>query len=553
MDENKSNYRPKNNSIIGLIRNKAKQFILSFFNGKLGGHGGGMFGALLLITLYPVLMQPFTNSLGLRLNCIICMVAYFVAYSYTYIGSLIKSKIVRNIYFTVVFILVSVHCVMNTACFLTVHSALDADIVTAILTTNENEASEFCNSYFTPKVIIAILTLAILIFCLLIFIKWIRFKTSTILGRIGTIVYLICAVITATNLKICHFTSVGLVKDVIFFTSIPKLKVYQNTPKLSIRSENQPPLIVWVIGESLTNHHCSLYGYDKPTNPFTKERVDNGEVLLFKNVQAAGTHTQDCFQKMMSTYDSSMGDEIKWNEYYTLPDIAKTANFHTCWLSNQSKKGLFDNIVSQYAEFCDTTTFIGNMFAGIQRVNYDGELLPVFDSMLQNCRTAHDFFILHLMGCHENFKKRYPSSFNFFKESDYSGYPQKQRAERAAYDNSIRYNDYVVNSVFDLVSQHDAIVIYAPDHGIDVFESNPNVANHSNNMDPISVKAALDIPFLIYMTHLFRERHSDFAQRALQSVNRSFNLEDVIYLMMDIMQCDFENSIVAQKSLVRRE
>lgn len=186
-------------------------------------------------------------------------------------------------------------------------------------------------------------------------------------------------------------------------------------------------------------------------------------------------------------------------------------------------------------------------------MNYDGELLPVFKSMLQNCGTVHDFYILHLMGCHEDFKKRYPSSFNYFKESDYNSYPENQRTERAAYDNSVRYNDYIVNSIFDLVCQHDAIVIYAPDHGIDIFESNPNVANHSNNMDPVSVKAALDIPFLIYMTPLFWERHVDFTQRALQSTNKPFNLEDIIYLMMDIMQCDFEKPIVAQKSLARKE
>lgn len=337
MDENKSNFHPNDSSIMGLIRNKTKHFIHSFFNGKLGGHWV-MFFALLLMTLYPVLMQPFTNGLGLRVNCLICIVAYFVAYSYTYIGSLIKFKTVCNIYFTIVFIFVYTHCVMNIACFLTVHSALDGDVVTAILTTNVDEASEFYNSYFTSKVIIAILTLSILVACLFIFIKRIRFKTSTALGRIGTIVFLICAAITATNLKICNFTSVGLVKSIIFFASIPKPKVYQNTPKLSINPENQPPLIVWIIGESLTNHHCSLYGYDKPTNPFTKEKVDNGEVLQFKNIQAAGTHTQDCFQKMMSTYDSSMGDEVKWNECSTLPDIAKAANYHTCWISNQSKK-----------------------------------------------------------------------------------------------------------------------------------------------------------------------------------------------------------------------
>ena len=531
------------------LYSKAKQFVLNFLNGQLGGHWC-MFWAFLMMTLYPILTQLPEGWPVSQFS--LSIVAYFVAYSYAYIGSLINQKVLNRVYFTIVFVIIFVHSTMLTACLRTVNATLNEDTLAAIFATNANEASEFFSTYFTPQVVIAVSVLIVLIASLFVLFRKVHFKTSVVACRIGLILFLGCAKITVGNFWLCRYTSVGFMQNVFTIISTPNIEVHQTTPKLTIDSNNQPPLIVFIIGESLTNHHCSLYGYDKMTTPFTKEKVDKGEVLPFKNVKAAATHTQQAFQQMMSTYEKSMGEDVAWNECPTLPDIAKAANYRTHWISNQSKKGFWDNAVGQYADFCDSSIFIGNMFAGMAHSNYDGELLPVFKSMLQKDNTAHNFYILHLMGCHASFDRRYPSSFNFFKENEYKSYPQNQRKVRADYDNAVRYNDYVVNSVFDIVSQRDAIVIYAPDHGLDIYESNPNVAAHGNASNPVSLKAALDIPFLIYMTPQFRERHADFAQRAQQSVNREFNMENIVYLIMDLMQCDFEKPMVAQKSLIRK-
>ena len=531
------------------LYSKAKQFVLNFLNGRLGGHWS-LFWAFFLMTVYPIVSDMM--GIWFPVSRFSLCFAYFVAYAYTYIGSQIKPKVLRNIYFAVIFVIVLVHSIMETACLYAICSGLTDDIVAAILATNVGETSEFFSAYFTPKVIIAVFVLIALIIGLLILFRKVHFKTSVMACRLGTFLFLVCAIVTLKNPWLFDYTSVGYMKHIIGILSEPNIELHQNTPKLTICPTNQPPLIVFIIGESLTNHHCSLYGYDKPTNPFTKEKVDKGEVLLFKNVKAAATHTQQAFQQMMSTYEKSMGEDVAWNECPTLPDIAKAANYRTHWISNQSKKGIWDNVVGQYSDLCDTCFFIGNKFAGLVRKNRDGELLPVFKSMWQKDRTAHNFYILHLMGCHEEFESRYPSSFNFFKENEYKSYPQNQRKVRATYDNAVRYNDYVVNCIFDMVSQRDAIVIYAPDHGLDIYESNPNVAAHANDLNPVSLKAARDIPFLIYMTPQFRESHAEIAQRAEQSLNREFDMENIVYLIMDLMQCDFEKPMVAQKSLIRK-
>ncbi len=538
-----------NTSVLKFVYVKAKQFVLNFLNGRLGGHWC-LFWMFMLMTIYPIA----SDSAGIWFpvsRFSLWIAAYFVAYVYIFIGSLIKPKALRNIYFTIVFAIVLLHSIIDTACIHTIYAALNRDIVSAILATNANEASEFVGTYFTPQVVISVAILVALIIGLLVMFKKVHFRTSVVACRLGTMVFLVCAVVVVKEPLLCNYTSVGFIRQVVIVVAEPNVELNQATPTLTINSKNQPTLIVFIIGESLTNHHCSLYGYDKPTNPFTKPRVEKGEVLLFKNVTASATHTQEAFQKMMSTYEKSMGSDVKWYECPTLPNIAKAANYRTHWISNQSKKGFNDNIVGQYSDLCDTCVFIGNKFAGLARTNYDGELLPVFKSMLQKDHSVHNLYILHLMGCHASFDRRYPSSFSFFKENDYKKFPENQRKGMVTYDNAVRYNDYVVNSVFNIVSQQDAIVIYAPDHGLDVYESN-NVAAHSNDSNPVGLKAALDIPFLIYMTPQFRERHTDFVQRASQSLDREFDMEDIIYLIMDLMQCDFEKPVVSQKSLIRK-
>ncbi len=308
--------------------------------------------------------------------------------------------------------------------------------------------------------------------------------------------------------------------------------------------------MVWSIGESLTSHHCSLYGYAKPTNLLLQKKVNGGEALLFTGVKAAELHTQQAFQLMMGTYAKEAAG-TEWYETPALPDIAKDAGYRTHWISNQSKKGLYDNIVSQYAALCDTTVFIGNMFGGGNRTTVDGELLPVVRHMLAQ-PSAKDFYVIHLMGCHQSFKMRYPAAFAHFKASDYADCPVKQREKRATYDNSVRYNDYIVSTLMDMVHHREAVVVYAPDHGFDIFESDSNTAAHVNPANPTSSKAGHNIPFLIYTTETYRQRHPDIVKRMKASVGRTFDMEDAPYLMMDLMQCDFTSApAVTRKSLIR--
>ncbi len=498
-------------------------------------------------TLYPMLLQIGEGWPDSR--PLMCTTAFTLAYACALVCRLIRNKVVRQTVFAVVFTLTVTHSALQTACMRTVGVCIDRDIVAAMLATNSNEASEFLNSFCTPEVCIDLAVLPLFLLAVAFVCKRWRPKVSPKIYCAGFIVFLACSGLTIPYFWMFRYTAVDFTRNIILYALTPQIKLHHSQAKIKLMPQRQPPLIIWIMGESLTSHHCSLCGYAKPTNPLLQRKVNSGEALLFPNVKAAELYTQGAFQLMMTTFDKSMKGKKEWYDCPFLPDIAKAAGYDTWWISNQSKHGVYDNTVGQFSELCDTSIFIGNIFSGLQRTTYDGEMLPVLKSALRQTK-AKSFVFVHLMGCHAEFVKRYPATFSHFKESDYADSLSGQRYKLSAYDNAVRYNDYVVNAMFDAVKRKEAIVIYSPDHGLDVFESNPQVASHANRSNPVSVKAGHDIPFLVYMSPLFRQRNPDIVARMEKSIRRDFDLENIIYLMMDLMRCDFPTPAVGAKSLL---
>lgn len=535
------------NFLIRILR-RLRNIISFFFRGDLGGHWV-IFLMIITVTLYPMLTYWGTwYGNPLRLGA----ATYVVAYACTLAGTLIRNKYARNTFYTAIFLFVLLHCIMQIFCRHVTGDIYRKDYLSAILATNTSEASEFLSTYCTPKTITILCGLPLLLIGVIWVGKHLRFLAHPKVLRAGAILFLaIIGIASPLKDAFYCFTAVEFATHLRTVFDTLGTELHPTHPSIKITSADQPPIVIWIIGETLTSHHCSLYGYEKSTNPLLQKKVENGGALVFTGVQAAELHTQEAFQLMMNTHTKSKDDHTKWYNCPTVPDIAKAAGYHTRWISNQSKKGIYDNIVSQYADLCDTCIFIGNKFAGCFRTSFDGELLPVVKTMLTQ-PSGKDFYVVHLMGCHQEYEMRYPSTFAHFKENGYTNRPKQQRHKLATYDNAVLYNDYIVSAIMDMVRHREAVVVYAPDHGADIFESNPDVASHANADNPVSSKAGHDIPLIIYTTETYRQRHPNTMQRMKKSVNRTFDMEDAPYLMMDIMQCDFASKpAVGRKSLIR--
>lgn len=327
------------------------------------------------------------------------------------------------------------------------------------------------------------------------------------------------------------------------------LRLHYKHPVLDFRKDSLPQNVVLIIGESLTKHHCSLYGYDKPTNPLLSSLRDSSSLIVFKNVTSPGTSTVQSFKYFMGTHKIS--DKQDWYSGIVIPEIIEIAGYKSHWISNQAGRGMFDNVIRRYAELCSDYYFNGDSFTGLfAKTQYDEDLIRIVrDNILRDsCKV---FTIVNLMGNHFDFNRRYPATFNRFKATDYPNNLSTQRQTLAEYDNSVLYNDSVVYELMKAFENEEAIVFYFPDHGLDLFYTSDDYAAHAKQT-PESQKVGKEIPFVIYLTDRFRKRYPLMVERMQESVDKQFCTDDLIYTLMDIMNIRFhDNKDVAKYSLFR--
>ena len=251
----------------------------------------------------------------------------------------------------------------------------------------------------------------------------------------------------------------------------------------------------------------------------------------------------------MSTYDPNNPTK-EWYKCTTFLEILKNIGFYSFWISNHSKTGFADNPIGQYANLCDTTYFNYKFNSAYDtRVKYDESLLGPLADFKTKSTNGNNLYICHLMGSHYTFSSRYPTNYSKFKPNDYKYRLEHQRKSISEYDNSILYNDYIVSSVISLFKNDDAIIIYFSDHGLDLYYSGPNYCGHSTT--PKGNEFATKVPFMIYASNSFQQKHPEIITRIKHNEHSSFCTSNLIYSIMDIVGVDFtDNPSVKTHSLL---
>lgn len=296
-----------------------------------------------------------------------------------------------------------------------------------------------------------------------------------------------------------------------------------------------PEYVVIIIGESHARSHSSLYGYDKETNPLMGKLRDKGNLLVFENVESPATNTSNSFKYILNTYQKDKEGQEKWYKSVNLLEVLKKAGYHSVWLSNQARQGLYNNLSSAPAMLCDTAVFIREFSNDIK---YDAELAEI--SLPEKGR--RNAVIYHLMGQHVLFKERYPSRFEKFKKDDYVlDLSDTGKENVAQYDNATLYNDFTLDSIIGRYADSDAVVFYFPDHGLDVYESDSGYCGHALP-NPESESIGVKIPFLVYLSDKYREIRPELSQRISGAGDEPFTTDKFIYAMMDAAGLIFSDS-----------
>jgi len=308
-----------------------------------------------------------------------------------------------------------------------------------------------------------------------------------------------------------------------------EIKVYQNLKRrevmnLQVSGGKDSSVFVLIIGESLNRNHMSLYGYSQKTSPFLDKRND---LAVFTNVVSGYSNTLNAVLSALS--ESNLENKQSVDKSISLIDVFHSAGYKTFWLSNQSPIGVWDNGVFNLAKGCDVIDYVNinaNSSAdNIHTRSYDEKLLTPFEKALSDA-SSKKFIVLHLMGNHAGYVKRYPDKFNVFNNQS-----SAESELISEYDNAVLYNDSIVNVVLEKLSgingkkSRHVAAIYFSDHGENVFDENHKVGHdYSGNLP----KANVEIPFIFWSLDTVKIN----AMKLLTS--RPFVSDDLFHAVLDI-------------------
>jgi heptose-I-phosphate ethanolaminephosphotransferase len=286
---------------------------------------------------------------------------------------------------------------------------------------------------------------------------------------------------------------------------------------------------VLIIGESCSRNHMSLYGSQLPTNPRLEKRTD---LIAYHDVVSPHTYTTLSIPAILS--NSNLENKIEFAASIDVMDVFHSAGFKTYWISNQSQIGIWDNVVSSIASKADYTTFVNtgsnSSQEAILSTSYDSRLFQPFRKVLED-DAEFKFIVLHLMGNHNTYSKRYPADFEVFKGAN------EREKLIAEYRNSVLYNDYVVDNLLNILKESSlkkdrmATAIYVSDHGENLYDEQERVGHDYARIIP---KANVEIPFAVWMSESYISSYGSKAGIIRANTRKPFVSDDLFHCVLDI-------------------
>lgn len=256
-------------------------------------------------------------------------------------------------------------------------------------------------------------------------------------------------------------------------------------------------VVVLVIGEAARAENFSHYGYAKDTNGFTKATSMTALPVGF----SCATNTISSTACILTHEGSAASSHTKFEP---LPSYLTRSGVETIYRTNNS--GPPPVTVTTYERADEIAARCS--IAPCPKPGLDEGLNWGLADTLTASTSDRIFVTLHQSGSHgPAYYSKYPESFAQFKPEcrtvQVSNCSQEELLN--AYDNSIRYTDFLLA---DLIAQletvdADTVLIYVSDHGQSLGESGFYLHGAPNAVAP---KQQREIPFLVWMSEGFKTR-----------------------------------------------
>jgi heptose-I-phosphate ethanolaminephosphotransferase len=408
-----------------------------------------------------------------------------------------------------------------------------AEMLDAILATNTAETGEFINTYLSQLPLPLAVFFIALIFALFLRKRIQKYRVSCPIAFIFLIAMAPALESIATN--VVHYAKSGRANGSYRSTSITRLvgavalikKASNEMNSFKIRShpdtiqyisrEIQCSNIVVIIGESFSKYHSSLYSYPKATNPKLGELAQSN-LYVYNDVITLFSYTTSVIKTIygITRYRS---DKMPPPPF---PSVLRGAGYKTELLDQRD-----------YLTEAEYQIIWDNMYdtRNKTKIHDDMDLINTMDVS----KAEPNLYVINLRGQHYTYANRYPESFAHFQRSDYPNVSNNHHAEIIAhYDNATLYNDFVIYNAIQKFVDKEAVILYFSDHGEEIYDYRNFMGHGGLSEKSKKIKYQIEIPFMIWVSDLYKENHPDTVEKIKNAVDRPYNTGDLVHLIMDI-------------------
>lgn len=415
---------------------------------------------------------------------------------------LATGKYARYIYlpFIAVFVLATAATIFTWTNF---RMQLDGDWIGIVLGSSSKEFAFFLKSYaFNAVFFCCLFIIGALLYISCRFTNRIKpikttFTTLAITLSFAALFAIMMPVRSAFTSSPAFFLVIDSVTNWNHYNKMAKIKHTPKIPEDLQPSIRTPKLTtgVFILGESATRNHWSLYGYPKKTTP----RMDalKNELIIFSNVVTPVSNTA----KAMELIFTQSTLERPNNPKCTYAQMLKSTGFDVSLYSSQSRWGRWDGVESFIFAGSDPLIFLDEEH--LSGPWYDDKLLDYIDKDISS-QTNHTVTILHLRGSHFPAQAHYPFENKPAELEKFIAESSGVNADTNSYDASIFFTDTILGSAIEKLKKHDgpAWLIYLSDHGDSIGANSWRLTNDRN---------VWEVPMIIWLSDDYRKKFPDIA------------------------------------------
>lgn len=308
-----------------------------------------------------------------------------------------------------------------------------------------------------------------------------------------------------------------------------KFVILDDKPEVIANNQEQPRVLVLILGETARAKNFSLYGYERNTNPLLEKQ----DIIVFKRTKSCGTSTAVSLPCMFSVTGKHKFNITDAQYTQNLLDIVQKAGDDIIWKDNDDGcKRVCLRVKYIDARDGNKQPHCFNDYC------YDEILLDELDTTLDNVK-KDTLIVLHAMGSHgPSYYKRYPDSMKKFLPTCDTEDLQECSQDKIinTYDNTILYTDYVISSVIDMLKTREnlqASMLYVSDHGESLGEHNVYLHGLPEKIAP---KEQKEVPMILWLSDKTKDNMNiDTSCLVKKAANGSFSHDNYAHTVFGLL------------------